>query len=210
MSTSTPPVPRLRDEPGAGLPGVGLLFRRSWWIALGVVLGLAAGSGAAQVLPPRYESTAVLTVASTAPTDPINTSRAAQALARLATEPGVIASPLRDAGLPEAADDPRAFIRVQAAPDAPILRVTGSATDAATAQDIATTVSATLAGVDPFPPFTATLVADPVRPGETTTPGWAVPAGGAGVSAVLAVVLAATVPARGRSGRPVVPASPTV
>lgn len=202
MSTSTSPAPGLRDEPEAALPGVGLLLRRSWWIALGVVLGMVAGAAAGQFLPPRYESTAVVTVASTVPTDPVNTSRAAQALARLATESSVVDEPLRDAGLTEAAEDPRAFIRVQAAPDAPIVQVTGSATDAETAQDIAATVSAALADEGPFPPFTASVVAAPVRPAGATTPGWAVPAGGAAIGAVLALVLAATVPARGRSRRP--------
>jgi hypothetical protein len=205
MSTINPPEPVQRDERGARLPGVALLLRRSWWVALGLVLGLLAGVVTTQLRPAVYESTAILTVSTATPgTDPISTARAAQALARLATQPGVVGAPLRDAGLVDAAASPRTFVRVQAAPDAPIIEVTGSATDPETAQEVADTVSRTLAGVDEFPPFTATVVAAALRPSTATAPGWALPAGGAGVGVVLAVVLAATVPPRRRAPRPAV------
>ncbi|WP_448625837.1 hypothetical protein [Geodermatophilus sp. URMC 64] len=184
-----------------GLPGVRLLLRRSWWVAVGIVLGLVAGFGAGRVVEPVYRSTAILTVSSSTATDPVNVSRAAQALARLATEPGVVGEPLRDAGLDDAAADPQQFVRVIAAPDAPIISVTGSATDGETAQRIAAAVADALTDVGPFPPFDATVVAEPTVPGTATTPAWAVPAGGAGVGVVLAVVLAATVPARARGRR---------
>ncbi|MGY1805916.1 hypothetical protein ACI8AF_00935 [Blastococcus sp. SYSU D00669] len=199
MATATPQ----RSADGAvpdGLPGLRLLFRRSAWVLVGLVVGLGGGFAAAQALPPTYESTAILTVSSATTTDPVNLSRAAQALARLATQPGVVGEPLREAGLDEAATSPRDFVEVQAAPDAPIIRVTGTAEDAETAQEIAATVSDTLAGVGPFSPFGSSVVAEAPLPAGPTTPWWAVPAGGAGLGAALAIVLAATVPAR-RPGR---------
>jgi uncharacterized protein involved in exopolysaccharide biosynthesis len=185
------------DERGsAGLPGVRLVLRRSWWMALGLAVGLAAGVGTGRLLPPVYESTAILTVSSSGSADASSVSRAAQALARLATEPGLVSSPLRDAGLADAADRPREYVQVQAAPNAPIMSVTGTATDPQTAQQVAETVSRGLTDLQPYPPFTATVVAEPPLPRETSTPGWTAPAGGGGLGTALALILAATVPRR--------------
>ncbi|MBJ7452017.1 MAG: hypothetical protein JHC71_08040 [Blastococcus sp.] len=188
----------------AGLPGVRLVLGRSWWMALGLVLGLAAGAGVGALRPPVFESTAILTVSAENDATSSDTARAAQALARLATEPGVVSEPLADAGLADAAESPRRFVRVQAAPDAPILSVTGASTEASTAQDLAETVSEALAGLQPYPPFTVTIVADAEVPSGPGTPTWTPLAGGAGLGAALALVLAATIPGRRASsgGRP--------
>jgi hypothetical protein len=179
-----------------GLPGVRLVLRRSWWLAVGLALGLGAGAGVGAMRPPVFESTAVLTVSAETGATAADASRAAQALARLATAPGVVAEPLTDAGLDEAAENPRRFVRVQAAPDAPILSVTGASTEATTAQELAEVVSEALAGLDPYPPFTATIVAEAEVPREPTAPTWTPAAGGAGLGIALALVLAATVPGR--------------
>ncbi|MGY1615373.1 Wzz/FepE/Etk N-terminal domain-containing protein [Geodermatophilus sp. SYSU D00691] len=185
-----------QDASAVGLPGLRLLLRRSWWVALGLVVGLIGGFAAARALPPVYEATAILTVQSTGSGDPVSLSRAAQALARTATQPGVVGDPLRAAGQAEAAESPRDFVQVQAAPDAPIIRVTGTAEDPEDAREIADTVSETVAGVGPLPPFQATVAAEAPLPTSTTTPAWMVPVGGAAAGAALAVVLAATVPGR--------------
>jgi len=182
--------------PAGGLPGVRLVLRRSWWLAVGLVLGLGAGAGVGAIRPPVFESTAILTVSADDGATSTDTSRAAQALARLATEPGVVSEPLAGAGLADAAGNPRRFVRVQAAPDAPILSVTGASTEASTARDLAETVSEALAGLQPYPPFTATIVADAEVPSRPGTPAWAPVAGGAGLGMALALVLAATVPSR--------------
>lgn len=186
---------------GRPLPGVGLLLGRWWWPLLGAAIGLAAGLGADLVLEPQYESTAIVTVSTADPNDPVDPtelSRAAQALARLATQPGVVGGPLREAGLPEVADDPRRHVLVQAAPDAPIIRVSGTSTDPAAARRIATTISGALVRFAPFPPFQATVAAPPERSTEPTAPGWARKAGATALGAGVALVLAATVPAGSR------------
>jgi len=105
--------------PASGLPGVGLVLRRSWWLAVGLALGLGVGAGVGALRPPVFESTAVLTVSGADGATSTDTSRAAQALARLATEPGVVSEPLADAGLTDAARTPRRSARGQVAPDAP-------------------------------------------------------------------------------------------
>ena len=182
--------------PAGGLPGVRLVLRRSWWLAVGLVLGLGAGAGVGALRPPVFESTAILTVSAEDDASSADTSRAAQALARLATELGVVSEPLSAAGLEDAARNPRLFVRVQAAPDAPILSVTGASTDASTAQELAETVSGALAGLEPYPPFTATIVADAEAPSEPGTPAWLPVAGRAGLGTALALVLAGTIPGR--------------
>jgi uncharacterized protein involved in exopolysaccharide biosynthesis len=176
------------------LPGVRLVLRRWWWVALGLALGLGAGLGAGALRPPSFESTAVLTVSADEGATAGDTSRAAQALARLATQPGVVGEQLTIAGLRDAAEEPRRFVRVQAAPDAPIISVTGASPEAATAQELAEIVSEALVGLQPYPPFRATIVADAEVPPEPRTPSWTPVAGGAGLGTALALVLAATVP----------------
>ncbi|SOC47732.1 hypothetical protein SAMN05660748_0989 [Blastococcus aggregatus] len=184
-----------------GLPGVRLVLRRSWWVALGLAVGLGAGAGVGAVRPPVFESTAVLTVSAGDGVTSGDASRAAQALARLATEPGVVRDPLRAAGLPDAAANPRRSVRAQAAPDAPILTITGAASEASTARDLAATVSEALADLEPYPPFTATVVADAELPPGPRTPTWVEAAGGAGLGTALALVLAATIPGRRTASR---------
>lgn len=185
--------------PSGGLPGMRALLRRSPWIALAATLGLTAGVGLDQIRSPVYESTAYLAVTSVTSQDAGSMARSAQALARLATSLSIVSDPLREAGLADAAADPARFIRVQAAPDAPIVSVTGMSTDAATAQRTAEVVSRTLTGLDAVDPFEAALVGFPPIPEDPTAPSWLAPAGGAGIAGVLAVALAATLPEERRT-----------
>jgi len=178
------------------LPGVRLVAHRARWLLVGLAVGIVVGSGVAHAHPSMYQSTAIITVGSTSTTDSLNLSRAAQALARLATQPGLVSTPLRDAGLTQAADAPAKFVMVQAAPDAPIISVTGSATRAVTAQRVAQTVSSRLASVSPLRPFTAVVVAPPAVPDAPMTPSWAISAGAGAAGLTLALVLAATIPSR--------------
>jgi hypothetical protein len=179
------------------LPGLALLFRRLPWALLAAVLGLAVGAGVGQVRDRVYESTTYVTVTAQAGTaDASSLSRAAQGLARIATAPEVISGPLRDAGLADAARQPRLFIMVEAAPDAPLISITGVASSARDAQTVAATVADTLGRVHTLGPFRAFSVADPPLPSSPSTPVWLLPAGGAGLGLTLGLVLAATVPAR--------------
>ncbi|WP_167759000.1 Wzz/FepE/Etk N-terminal domain-containing protein [Blastococcus sp. TF02A_35] len=177
-----------------GLPGVRLLLRRARWVVLAAVLGLAAGATLDLVRTPVYESTAYLAVTTERSQDTGAMARSAQALARLATSPGIVSAPLRVAGLPDAAADPRGFITVQAAPDAPVISVTGRSSDAEAAQRIAESVSFTLVGLDAVEPFDAVVVGEPAVPDDPTMPWWVVPFGGAAGAAGLGLVLAATLP----------------
>jgi len=183
----------------SALPGVGLVLRRLWWAVAGVLLGVGIAVAIAHVRVPMYESTTYVTV--TAPegaSDSSGTARAAQALARLATAPEVVSGPLRRIGLDAVADQPRKFVKVKAAPDAPLISVTGSAPSPRDAQAIAATVADTLAGVHDLGPFQAFTVADPALPSSPNSPRWLLPAGGGGLGLMVAVVLAATVPPRRR------------
>ena len=183
--------------PGAAsavLPGPRAILRRARWMAVAAGIGLGGGIALDVVRTPVYESTAYVTVTSADSGQTGNAPRSAQALARLATSPGIIGGPLRAEGLAEAAADPRAYIRVQAAPDAPIVSVTGRSTEAAAAQRTAVTVGETLVALDAVEPFETSLVAVPPVPEAPTVPAWLAPAGGAGVGAAVGLLLAATVP----------------
>ena len=188
------------DRGRTALPGVGLVLRRARWVLLGALLGLAVGVGVVLVRPPVYESTAVLTVTTTVPQEPVELSRAAQALARVATAPGVVSESLRAAGLEDAAQAPRRWLEVQAAPNAPLISVTGAAADARTAQSVARTVADALADV-PVGESRAVLAAAPQRPDGPATPRWFTPAATTALGAALSLVLAATLPERRRSRR---------
>jgi capsular polysaccharide biosynthesis protein len=194
----------LADPLERRLPGLALLLRRLWWAVLGATVGLALGVGLGLAREQMYESTTYVTVTSATGADAGSIARAAQALARIATAPEVISPALQQAGLTEAAQRPRMFITVQAAPDAPLISVTGIATDARDAQAIATTVADTLAGVQNLGQYRAFSVADAPVPGSPSTPGWLLSMGGAALGLGIAVVLAATIPPRrrNRSGGP--------
>lgn len=178
------------------LPGMSLVLRRIWWVLIGALLGFGVGFWVGLLRPAEYSSTAIVTVSSDQPTDEGSVARAAQALARLATQPSIVSEPLGGAGLDDVAADPRQFITVQAAPDAPIISVTGTARRPESARDIADTISSTLARPGVIPPFRGTVVAAPELPRTPTVPSWALPAGGVAVGAGLTLILAATVPRR--------------
>jgi capsular polysaccharide biosynthesis protein len=196
---STSPVDGSRStEPEvARLPGLAAVLRRRRWALGAAALGLVAGGILGLVRDPVYESTTYVTVTATSGSaDAFSTARAAQALARIATAPEVVSGPLREAGLADVAEQPRLFITVQAAPDAPLISVTGAASAPREARAIAATVAATLASIDTLGPFQAFQVADPSLPGAPSTPWWVVPAGGTGLGLGIGLLLAATVPPR--------------
>jgi len=170
-------------------------------VILGAVLGLALGSLIQQVRAPVYESRAIVTVTSASVRDASSLARAAQAISRVATTRGIIGDPLRNAGLDDVADDPRSFVNVEAAPDAPLVSITGTATDAETAQLTAQTVVDALAAVTTLGPYQVVMATAPLLPDGPTTPWWLLPAGGAGLAAGLSVILAATLPTRPEHAR---------
>ncbi|SDF64669.1 Capsular polysaccharide biosynthesis protein [Blastococcus aurantiacus] len=186
--------------PGATgrLPDSGVARRRWWWVPACAVAGLVVGLVLGFAQSPTYESTAYLTVTADDVDDPNSVARSTQALARLATSPSIVGEPLREAGLAEQADDPRLFVRVQAAPDAPLISVTGTSDDPRTAQRTADVVSRALVGVDAFDPYDVTTIGPALLPDDPTTPGWLLPAGGAGIGAAVAMVLATTLPGGSR------------
>jgi uncharacterized protein involved in exopolysaccharide biosynthesis len=184
----------------AGLPGVRLVLRRLRWVVLAAVLGLAAGGALSLVRAPAYESTVYLSVTSPTVADAGSIARSAQAIARIATSPSVVGEPLRDAGLTDQAAAPRRYITVQAAPDAPLISVTGTSDDARAAQRTTEVVAGTLEDLGAFQDYAVTAIGAAPAPTEPRTPQWVGPAGGSAVAAGLALVLAATLPPRGRRG----------
>ncbi len=183
------------------LPGVRVVVRRYRWILLGAAIGLLLGGLVAVLRPPTYVSTAYLSVSSAGQrATPLDLSRAAQALARLATAPSVMSAPLREAGLGGAADQPRLAITSRAAPDAALISLAGRDADPAVAQRIAQVSADTLVGLETIGDFRATVVAEPTVPTAPLTARWVAPFGGALAGFGLAFVVAATAPA-GRDPR---------
>jgi len=176
------------------LPGLALIRSRGRWILLGAVVGLLLGIAALPLRPPIYESTAYITVTVSSRQDPVTLSRAAQALARLGTAPGIVSGPLSAAGLPEAARTPREFVNVQAAPNAPLISVTARAQRPQAAQWIAITVANTLSNLNAVGPLQVAVVSTPQLPGQPMTPRWWIPVGALAIGIALAVALTTTIP----------------
>lgn len=190
------PAEQERSTGAEALPGVRVVVQRYTWVLLGALIGLTIGGVAAVVRPPTYTSTAYLSVSTTnREATALDAARAAQALARIATAPSVVSGPLRSAGLTRAADRPQLSIASQAAPDAPLVSITGTDSSAARAQQIAAVTAAALIGLDDLGSFTATVVAAPTVAAAPVTPRWVAPLGGALAGLGLALVLATTVPA---------------
>jgi uncharacterized protein involved in exopolysaccharide biosynthesis len=183
------------------LPGVRLVVRRLWWVALAAAVGLAAGLVLAAQGTDRYESTALVSITTTTPQEVTDMTRVAQALARVATAPGIVTAPLREAGQADAAADPRRYITVESSPNAPLVSLSGLATDPDEAQAIAQAVLSAVAEVDAFGGFDVVVVSPPALPTEPTRPAWVVPAGLAALCAALAFIIAAAVPGQDTSGR---------
>jgi hypothetical protein len=176
------------------LPGVAVIGHRYRWILLGALLGCLVGLTALPFRPPVYESTAYLIVIGP-PAEPAQGfSRAAQALTRLSTAPGIMSFRLNSAGLTAAAQEPRRYIRAQASPDAPVISITGMADTPEAAQLTAETVVDGLSSVRTLGPFQVDVVTRAQSPRAPRTPTWFVPASGTAIGAGLALVLAAAVP----------------
>jgi hypothetical protein len=186
--------------PADPLPGVRIILGRIGWVLAGGMLGLLLGGAVSLLRPPVYTSTAFLSVTSTSTQDAGKMARMAQAFARVASAPGVVAGPLRVAGLQVPAENPRKSITAQAAPDAPVFSVSGRDADPEVARRIAAVASASLTGLQDLGPFRAVVVAAPTTPSAPVTPRWVPAAGGLILGLGVATVLAATVP--GRSGAP--------
>lgn len=192
-----PAAGRPAGPPSPRLPGVGQVMRRLPWAIAAAGLGLGLGALTGHLKEPVYQSTTYVTVTTTSDqADAESIARAAQALARIAATPEVISGPLRTAGLGDAAEQPRDHITAQAAPDAPLISITGVAADPQEAESIAATVGNTLAGVDTLGPFQAHEVTQPSLPTSPDTPGWVPSAGGAALGLGVGLVLSATVPPR--------------
>ncbi len=199
---SEEPAAEQRRDRDAGaarpLPGLGLVLRRSWWAVLSALVGLGVGVAVQAARPAPYATTALLSVTAdeTRPIEEL--TRTAQALARTATAPGVVGDALVAAGQQAAAARPQEFVAVQAAPDAPLVSVTGIAPEPGDAQAIARTVASALRSTDIAEGHRVRVVSPAALPTESTRPSWVVPAGGAALAGGVALVLAAVLPARDR------------
>ncbi|MFR9756193.1 YveK family protein [Streptomyces sp. TR06-5] len=117
-----------------------------WWPAAAcVLLGSLAGLGYGLLRPAEYTATSYVAVVPGDKGDPMTALGFAQAYGRIATDTAVLAGAQRDAGVPVA--ELRAGVRAVTSPDAPMIEITGSASRADEAADVANAVARSLTEV---------------------------------------------------------------
>ncbi|MGI5347591.1 hypothetical protein ACQEU8_05285 [Streptomyces sp. CA-250714] len=132
----TAPTARRRRRPGR-VPG--------WWpLPACVTLGVLGGAAYATAAEPRYEATSYVLVSPRAHTEAASALGYAQAYGKIATDAVVLGAAEAGSGLPRGAL--RSHVRAAASPDAPMVRITGSAPRAGKAADYADAVARSLTG----------------------------------------------------------------
>lgn len=183
---------------GSALPGLDLVRRRLGWTLAASAVGLAAGSGVGFAVPVQFDSAALLSVTSEDAHAVGELTQAAQAVARVASSPGVVGAALSDVEQ-DSGTAPRLSLTVEASPNAPLISVVGHATDPDEARTIADAVVTALVDVEVVRGFQVVVVAEPMTPTDPTRPSWLLPLGGAALAGAVAAACTATVPERRRS-----------
>lgn len=116
------------------------LVRRWWLVALLTVLGALAGVVYAMVRPPAYAATAYVVVVAKEPGDSTAVNYA-QAYARIAGEGDTVSAAVAGSNGKISANELRRSVRASSSPDAPVIDVTGSASQAGRAADLANVVA---------------------------------------------------------------------
>ncbi|OEU99380.1 MULTISPECIES: hypothetical protein [Streptomyces] len=116
-----------------------------WWpLPVCVALGALGGGGYATLAEPRYEATSYVLVSPGPHAEAASALGYAQAYGKVATDAFVLGAAEADAGLPRGAL--RSRVRAAASPDAPMVRITGSAPRPGRAADYADAVARSLTG----------------------------------------------------------------
>ncbi|MDF4252270.1 hypothetical protein [Streptomyces sp. WMMB303] len=116
-----------------------------WWpLPVCVALGALGGGGYANLSEPRYEATSYVLVSPGPHAEAASALGYAQAYGKVATDAFVLGAAEADAGLPRGAL--RSRVRAAASPDAPMVRITGSAPRPGRAADYADAVARSLTG----------------------------------------------------------------
>ncbi|GGS79545.1 hypothetical protein GCM10010156_42840 [Planobispora rosea] len=143
-----PETPGRTGRPGRGgkPPGSGPRELRRWWpLAVAVLLGTLSGLVFSLVKEPAYSADAYVVVV---PANPGGTAQAvnfAQAYARIAVQPEILAVTTEEVFLPlAAAERLRNTVRAAASPDAPLVWLNASAPDPQQAADQANAVAEAL------------------------------------------------------------------
>ena len=116
------------------------LVRRWWLVALLTVLGALAGVVYAMVRPPVYAATAYVVVVAEESGDSTAVNYA-QAYARIAGEGDTVSAAVARSNGKISANELRRSVRASSSPDAPVIDVTGSASRAGRAADLANVVA---------------------------------------------------------------------
>ncbi|MGP3973915.1 hypothetical protein ACTWQF_07660 [Streptomyces sp. 8N114] len=116
-----------------------------WWpLPACVALGALGGTVYAAVAEPRYEATSYVLVSPGAHAEAASALGYAQAYGKIATDAVVLGAAEADSGLPRGTL--RSHVRAGASPDAPMVRITGSAARPGRAADYADAVARSLTG----------------------------------------------------------------
>jgi polysaccharide biosynthesis transport protein len=183
-------VPAARSAPTL-LDHLRVLRARWWWVALGVVLGLAAALLVVFVVPPTYSARISLYVAAQSGGDSAEAYQGAQfsqarviSYVELVTRPRVTKAVIRDLGLATTPDELAEDLTASSEQDSVLLDVTVSSHDPQQAVRIANAVGQVLPGAveelerplrpGAVPPVSVRVV-EPADSAEVTSPAWPVP-----------------------------------
>ncbi|MEE1783327.1 Wzz/FepE/Etk N-terminal domain-containing protein [Streptomyces sp. SP17BM10] len=186
------------------------LVRRWWPVALAVPLGAAAGAGYAVVSHPSYSASAYVLVVPQNTGEAATATNFAQAYGRLAGQPQVLAAAAADTGhtLTELGN----LVHGTTSPDAPMIEITGTGTQAREAARTADAVARSLVSFANTSSRDTNVrlvtLAPAAAPDKPTTPSGSLDVAVGGSAGLLLGALVMMTRRRGDAAAPAVPEAP--